>query len=66
MENIRVKNAQIKLRQHITVKQGRIAHGKHIKENIHHRHDIIKVISLHIIPKNGISAIKQVHILNSA
>jgi hypothetical protein len=66
MENIRVKNAQIKLRQHITVKQGKMAHGKHIKENIHHRHGIIRIIQEHINPKNGISAIKQVHILNSA
>ena len=59
IENINVNNAHIKLRQHITVKQGRIAHGKSIREHIHHRQDNIKANIPNTMPIHGINA--QIH-----
>ena len=59
IESIKVNNAQIKLRQHIKVKQGMIAHGRRIREHIHHRQDNIKTNMLNNIPINGIKA--QIH-----
>jgi hypothetical protein len=41
-----------------------MAHGKHVKEHIHQRLDIIRNVQEHISPKNGINAIKQAHVLN--
>ena len=59
IENIKVNNAQIKLRQHIQVKQGRIVHGKSIREHIHHKQDNIKKDMVNNSPINGIKA--QIH-----
>ena len=64
IESIKVNNAQIKLRQHIQVKQGIIAHGKSIREHIHHRQDNIKANMLNNRPINGIKAQTHRRILN--